>query len=376
MSIQRITMVNVGFGDCFVVDGGNFVSKGSMLVDCGSVSKPSNIKHTIQNVAKTYFSSNRELSLLVTHFHADHYNQLSFFSSAPGHRDLHDIYLPNMFTPEIVSISFYALSQLNPVSDAELYQFYLSILMSTFRISNIVGNRTTIHFLDTRSRTFRNPVNEFRVLWPDMNYLNSFANYLVDKTNKETEFAFFFNIIKEDFEVTGGDNQGIVTLNPHPGVTPDLNGIEGQFKDHAKKSVHDQNLNSEQKAALSDLANDYSLVFDDEQDGRAIFFGDAPKKTIEMIQDDFLPYYSVVKAPHHGTPNYYSLAVPNGTFILVPFGKKGKYQIDDAYFRMGNCLSFCDAVLQNDYDHYSHPKDSIKVIVSGQETITLFFNNI
>jgi len=99
-------------------------------------------------------------------------------------------------------------------------------------------------------------------------------------------------------------------------------------------------LAKEQMQRLSDFANSYSLVFDNDRNGDCVFFGDADLKAIERIKGDFYPNYRVVKAAHHGTSTHYSPAIPKSEYVFILFGENRRCQIDEAYPKTVSVLSF------------------------------------
>jgi ribonuclease BN (tRNA processing enzyme) len=375
MPIQRITMMNYGFGDCFLAEG--FGSK--MLIDCGSLAKPDNMDEVLRKTARRFSSGREEHTLVVTHLHSDHFNQLKNLVPLCGGCSLDAVYMPNMFESKIIAVSFLVMRLLSQDEDPNVYDFYHAVLTSLFDISSLIDDSTEIYMLDRRNISFENSIGSFRVLWPDMDFLKpiwdepfpeGFENR-VFSSYQEYLSHFFASESSRDREGEGGKTYHRVKEPP----TEDE--VDRKIKEIAGEKNDDEKLTDAQKRKLTDLANNYSLVFDEEcsfhRMNGCIFFGDATRTAIKRIHGDFKPWYSVVKVPHHGTRDYWSPDLPDGEVYLIPFGERSGYFLDDAYFWRTTSLSFIRMTMSMhpDYSFYYGASAKIDIIPQVSIAVTL-----
>lgn len=92
---RTISMYPVGFGDCYLIEE----NESALLVDFGNIdyrpqSKTANPFVATTNALQKAVQSKEERSLLITHFHQDHYNLIT--SLYPN--IFNAIYLRNIFS--------------------------------------------------------------------------------------------------------------------------------------------------------------------------------------------------------------------------------------------------------------------------------------
>ena len=94
----KLRMYNVEFGDAFLLYG----QGENLLVDLGSIQNGfpfSRVRDSIKDESRE-----KELSLLLTHFHEDHWSGLH--NQTPGHQlpGLKMVYLPDIFRMRVLEI--------------------------------------------------------------------------------------------------------------------------------------------------------------------------------------------------------------------------------------------------------------------------------
>ena len=96
MIIEKLTVYNVGFGDCITIELEN---DESVLLDCGG-NLNSKKKEKIKNDIKENQKGN--LNVIISHFHNDHYNILQLFEN----ETIDVLYVPNFFVKDIIKYIF------------------------------------------------------------------------------------------------------------------------------------------------------------------------------------------------------------------------------------------------------------------------------
>ncbi len=339
MSVKKIDVYNVGFGDCSLME----LEQCNLLVDCGGSidrNQKEQIKNDIINSSK-----NKNLECIITHFHEDHYNFLNTFPS----NSLSAIYAPNFFSHNEIKTQLYILLLLSKNSES----YYLALKMLNF-IPNIISlgiikPNALVHFV--RKGDYINKSME--VLWPDLSQLesskiiDSFENAIKDAYNSNNasnsrESVNTLEIIQQIESITTNilDAAGFndeTTAEQLTRLSESLTSsisIVDEIRHVIKQSLG--SIKGLPTKMVKRHQNQFSIVFQELTQKSKISFlylGDITKTAFEKNIENsvYKNSYKYIKTSHHGTKAYYTKHLPKCDQMIISNSKKKDWDITAMY---------------------------------------------
>lgn len=344
-------MVNVGFGDCFVINN----QKEYLLVDCGTVSFAGNNNlfydfDDLVNFIGTLIPK-RNCSSVITHFHEDHYR--GFKILADNHNNIFETtYIPNLFIcndgrPVLLELAIYLYMFL----DRTIMSYVVSenILQHIEMVTKLTKNNN-IHSV-SQGKIINLGYIDFDVLWPKLDFddwsysimdilreLDSYtennAQFKKAKDNLLANMKKWYEITDEKNLKNNKEFDRIIKLQRK--YLKQLNKIKKDdinFKDASSVVKHHFT------SVFSKSNNSASIVFQN-CDKKILMMGDIEKR---IIAGEIQPYfiddlYNIVKVPHHGTHSHYCSSIPNSEVYLIPTGAHGNHgKISESYRTHKGC---------------------------------------
>lgn len=301
-----IKMYNVGFGESILLD--NSVDQ-CLLVDCGS---EMNDKEKVFTGIYDELYNYKHRTALITHFHDDHIN--GFIKMIEKHHHVFDeIYIPNIFFERINPLL--EVNGLNLV-DLEIVKYlleqkkvkngHLSILEL---LKALVKSMSKIKVAE-RGDTIQLVGCKFEVLWPN-------PHYLLDKKTEESlmkTIPILNNIIHQIYMISDQITeiyQSMLENNGEENIRYNLariNSIEERIIDFPSLEVSKHVL-QKWLDKIKRIENNTSIVMQSKSFKPSVLLtGDIIDSTMEKIFEDYYEpniktydYYTIIKAPHHGT---------------------------------------------------------------------------
>lgn len=354
-----VRMENVGFGDCFIIHD----NSDSLMVDCGSMQQ-SFFGNSVCCGNITGALSNKN-SLLITHFHSDHYNLLSQLACLNQNVTFNKhLYIRGLVPQDLFfwkQVFFVGVLQLF-LSSKDMFEFYSLIDLNKV-LSHLLSSGVTIKTVKKGS-TFSIGKTECKVLWPAEEALSNSKNKKIEtgiKIAQET-IRSIITIFPKDFYNNQDDNDQNNLIDFLKALIDDQNKQDVDekstldFLQNVEKEISvvnslNENLfsrikkillqNQKRILTLSDLENYLSIVFMSEK--RFLFCGDATKRVMKNIlkEIDSSKKIKYIKVPHHGTKNYYvdfSAIMTESSIQLIPNSFRYKnWFIYEKYTTKHNC---------------------------------------
>ena len=298
-------MYNVGFGESILLNNDD----NCLLVDCGS-EKP-NKDHIFDSIYNELYNYKYKTAL-ITHFHNDHIN--GFTNMIEKHRHVFDeIIIPNIFCYGINSIL--QTNRLNLI-DLEIIKYLLERkkikngrLSVLELLSSLVKSMSKISVAE-RGDTFQLVGSEFEILWPNPHYLldekteESLLHTipsLDDLINTINEISYdIMQIYRNVIEYNGEENiqNNLARINNIASRILELPSLE--VSEHIIQKWLDK---------IKRIENNTSIVMQSKLYKPSILLtGDVVDSTMEKVFEDYYEphiktydYYTIIKAPHHGT---------------------------------------------------------------------------
>lgn len=370
---MELEMVNVGFGDCFILYDN--INKISFMVDFGSRGfKNSNFKRIDQlaeYLKSTYIDSNSKNFALITHFHLDHYSGFNYLSK--HYSNIFDaVYIPYLCIEDSSSHKIVLLEL------AIYYYLFLNKESYTWQVSNNILNQIKIVTTLAKNNNviclsswdnFSCNDREFQVIWPDKevkfeNTLIEYNKYLDSLTSNLSDFNEIKNKIidnmKEWYEYTSKKNNSDINRNSdelgqiiknQDQYLDLLDKFRNKYSGLLEKGIYNS-MKYYSTKLFSRSNNSASLVFHDkinkkqltwpndevsvtkEQNNIILMTGDIEATIVDKyLKDRFhSEKYYILKAPHHGTEGHYTRNLPKAQNILISTGPRTGYgKICDKY---------------------------------------------
>ncbi|TSK08495.1 MAG: hypothetical protein FPO08_04070 [Geobacter sp.] len=350
---MRIRTYNVGFGDFFIITKGS----DSLVCDCGSVSKPAiEMEKIVSGAKKSILDSSLVKKALITHFHSDHISGFKQLSKKHS-KYFDEVYIPYLTTTDrktgrkvLLEAAFFMYLVLDKKT---LSHVLAKNIIKSIELCLSLSSSNKVRLL-SEGDSFNIGSRKFKVLWPRK--VIDFPSVLVSKL-EEVEKAFRgseFLALKDNFislfaELTS-DLSGNATRAHMETIYDKMTKVLEKASD---TEILTRKLINDVRSILSKGRNTYTL-FSRSNNSTSIVFesigcidsvlmtGDIEKDTTDLIKFS-LPKYWVVKAPHHGTENHYSLNLPLGHNILISSEKHKKYgKISTAYQKYTQKVCTCD----------------------------------
>ena len=365
---MKMKVFNVGFGECILLDKS---PEAALLVDCGSKSKNKIDADCISEQIR----NSKNLSFMLTHFHADHYNGFDKLNNDVCKAD--QVYFPWIsFSPQkesAVSILLeLAIHLMLLYGESVIDKDIVFLLKGQMEfIQNHVKENGRVYFLKQHD-TFSLGNCDMEVLWPiqcglekcfdgkgndverlyniieqslfqDANDQEKFASTRKEIINNLNNFYLLFDEYNNRFTATERHFMELGTL-----VESQKNLILGinRMADAGRKKNPDsvKKWRDSLRKIFRHDNNACSVVFREKRDKsdcstsgyKLLMTGDITKNIIEKhlykmyFQDK---QYEYMKCPHHGTCTHYSVCLPECDNFIVSNDKCSRYNaISDEYF--------------------------------------------
>lgn len=298
-------MINMGFGDCFVVNKNNY----KLLVDCGT-----KYKRKYKNSLVCVDSDVDEIlitrldidEILITHFHADHYNCIADIKFS----NLKKIYLPPLFYKDKYYLSiFVLLSLISKKTDFYKFLDWLKNLNARkeylytdnkFFNDELIAISPFVKYSKWDCLLYNGRSILFSLFKDDDNKLRNFINRIYS----------FLRFEEKDGEGSKEDKsfyEEFISLCKFF----KKRDFEGEF-------MYFLPLINFLRALLFEKIHDNCIVFQNAnecENKNILFCADASKTLIDHIIEKRILYksYEVIKLPHHGT-DAYSFVVSNPSY--------------------------------------------------------------
>lgn len=355
---MRLRMYNVEFGDAFLLCG----QRENLLVDLGSIDPAVDFAPIQRDIARE--SLEKEASLLLTHFHEDHWSGLRRQPGGPFLPPFRVVYLPNLFgirTP----------GKLDPVVSGLLGELLEAVVLDRalhFTLADLLREVLPsldwgkVRFLQQGDMFSADGVN-YRVLWPKREsmarrmtgqlreFLKQLDALLLERGMERPLLEFLgdlADLLLRDLAAYTGYQQQL-DLWPYNGSSyEELYGQAQRASDILRESF--RTLNRESRVwhqfrhyadALKEDWNKLSIVFHNAEscEENLLMTGDVPSGVLDQIAlgkmkgVGFWRHYFAVKAPHHGTKSHFCPRLPDCRYICISNGRGNRrYQrITDWY---------------------------------------------
>ncbi len=337
-----LRMYNVEFGDSFLLLG----REEHLLVDLGSIDRTVDFDPIWDDIRSLCGAA--RLSLLLTHFHKDHWSGLR--SQPPAHRlpQVHRIYLPDLFGLRLPGRQdIVAGSLLGELLEAVVLDrkpaFTLAELLRQV-LPQTGGHVVLLH----RGERFTVDCTEYEVLWPRLEVkditrrrraalrrflerlergvdtperegvwqtVNDLADVLLRDFAEEMDLPRQLDLLPRQlpgYEVLL-ERAGRLVQRMRPLYTAGGRKFQGHMRYYAR--------------SLQEDWNKVSLVFQGCPPGGGVLMtGDAPGEVLERQAKGayghpyFLDGYQIIKAPHHGTDSHFCGSLPPCDFLCISNG--------------------------------------------------------
>jgi len=352
-------MYHVGFGDAFLLYGRGE----NLLVDLGSIHTGFPFDPVRASVGG---ESPEGLSLLLTHFHKDHWSGLHTLPGECPLPPLRRIYLPDIFHMRYVGkLDVVVRGLLSDLLDAVYLDKRLHFTLAEL-LREVLPDlpRERIRFL-ARGDVFHMGGLRCEVLWPRLERddvvmkrsqdLRQFLDRLEAKLSAaQAEHGLWdtidalANVLLRDFARTLEDEAINMVWNDDRSYE-DLYEQAQALTDILRADLkwEDGEFRSKVRYYAEELGKDWnrvSLVFQTQSperdgDAGALMTGDVPGSILtKLIHGDFpgpsvRESYAVIKAPHHGTRSHFCTILPYSQYICISNGEGNKkyQQITEQY---------------------------------------------
>jgi beta-lactamase superfamily II metal-dependent hydrolase len=308
---RAISMYPVGFGDCYLIED----DKSALLVDFGNINSQSPI-HNFGNTTSALqkaIQNKEERSLLVTHFHRDHYNLINSLQSNLFAK----IYLRNIYSnQQTFTVSLWlllvALFSTNPAVtfDEALYR-----IVAVDRLGTMLTNNGFFVFVKQGS-TFTSGATTYEVLSPwrrrlPFSLFRQDIQTISDAVNVADEIRIiehYQQTIKNEIENQSPERFFHEKNDEVQKVERAGNEIKNKFekmtREEKEKIVHQLAANPMKAANFEHL---YNIVFRS-SDKKLLMCGDESASDMAKIMTKFYrdgDSIHIIKLPHHGTKTHY-----------------------------------------------------------------------
>lgn len=344
--LNEIEVFNVQFGDCFMLK--SYDSNAAMLVDFGSMQRINPlVTQKIEN--ELHFAN--EKNLMITHFHQDHCIGIQLLNNSIK---FHNIYLPNFFSKSIIRLHIALLYYLNPSSQAHIVA--MNLLSIVPNLCAYLNTDSIVNYVK-RGDTIFNKTDAYRILWPensnheqiaDTLYRDIIRFYEIRNDNvqndairyREEHFSNLTEHYMNSFPILKDDQ----TMQFSEKERDKMNQVLGLIGDMRTTKDARKRLSQKLNDRISNFQNDLSICFDNiahsntyksKRVRSVLFLSDVTPdnfNTISMADRLRLyPKYKVIKAPHHGTRDYFVNDLPRSKYIIISHGNRKGWPITPLY---------------------------------------------
>lgn len=364
----KLRMYNVEFGDAFLLYG----EGENLLVDLGSID--SGFCFDLVRDSIRAESAGRQFSLMLTHFHRDHWSGLHDQPAGHPLPPIQIIYLPDIFGMRYVSrLDVIVRSLLGDFLEAVILQKDPRFTLAELLREVLPGlPRNQIRFL-SRGDTFTMGGQSCEVLWPRLTQMDvvgkrnprlmefleradakldaveasgglwdtmdTMANILLRDFARSIEYPISTLIRAEgrSYEELYGQAQRMAAA-----LAEETARDEGEFRDKVRRYAE----------KLRQDWNRVSLVFQERSEARksqtdsgVLMTGDITNTILKRLADGtygnprLRDRYDVIKAPHHGTNTHFCAVLPHCRYLCISNGEGNPkfHKIAEEYEHVYGC---------------------------------------
>lgn len=347
---MNIRMYNVQYGECFLLCEGNQ----ALVVDFGS-DTPSILQNTANNIKSC--ATNRELSILMSHFHCDHINGL-WETDLNRHVHFRNVFIPDIFAMRNCSV------QLDMLQLVVLEDIFNSIILQNKPIKitlfqlllSLIEGHSRIRFLKRGSNFYFGSM-QYQVLWPCFDTLH--VDPRVEKSVIEILDAMDLVSYKESDSFLPTDTNNHINLGVIDNFIDELLNAynlmsredysPNQIVKQVQEAYGTMELQLAKKAqelsadvmtkikheikSMHSQGNRISIVFQDKADkyqSKILMTGDCKTVDLNRMLDNSIASspgyrisqkYEVIKAPHHGTKSHFCSRFPSKAKFMISNGQ-------------------------------------------------------
>lgn len=367
--MRELLMMNVGFGDCFILSEEN----DGMLIDFGSIQSI----HTrlVSDVESQILNKNIRRCLL-THFHSDHYKGINELANLPSMKNrFSEIILPNIyFNQAAFRIQLFRLIALSKYGGAWLDAY--NYVSSKVRFQQLLVAGGHFHYV-AESAQFRIGKTEYTVLAPSrtdliklgemelLQYVDEWLNGRDDKAQDEIR-QLYREIIQATFQTMKFDDAREFTAEKfveRKDWDIDLESLLQKIEQFSELKLSipidkQKKLDGLQRSFSYDW-NRLSIVFKANDDS-LLMTGDMKKRVWDGVVRHYCRnHIAVFKVPHHGTKDYFCWDFPQDSQYLISNGQCKGWDIS-ALYPLYYCSSkfSCTNSSECEFDMGTHTKCS------------------
>ena len=345
--MDSIVVFNVGFGDCFLLKNGNQ----GILVDCGSNNCDKVKKKKVAANIQQFCRDNciNLSSIVITHFHEDHYNILEHFTGA----SFSTLYIPDFYSLDEIKLEFLQL-MIQPKKSFYYTRAHkiLNLLPALLHFS-VYDHKLKIKCVKRGDRIDSMP-DPYPVLWPDVRnafnpeavILSIFQSLLDTSILGEKLLSNVDELTNQYYDcylrVTNRSKANDVFIGQ------ERNRITSEMEDIIKNAIsfNDKNnsgikLSDNIKSQISRIQNAISIVF---ETGTDLFLGDITQDIFDnrILNDVAIKQYRAIKVAHHGTKRHYTEKLPQSCYLIISNGKYKGWDLTAMYpLRYANRKFIC-----------------------------------
>ena len=336
---MKLRMINVGFGDCFLLLDENR----SLLIDWGSrgfsKTKYPSIKYLVKDIKESLFDNKCKNEALITHFHTDHYSGFKQLAKIDSNT-FDGTYIPYLYIKQngrviLLELAIYFYTFLQPTSYAAIIS--ANILNHLKLLSGLTKNNQIKCVFTGKTINFSGLILD--VIWPDKQFelcgpgLTTFLGRLEGEAEDIGEFQELkreiLDNLKAWYELTSGEEVNEDHANTIIERQNELIRRLDEFKNTSTANpFNNVDLNGAKSAyaRMFSRSNDSaSVVFQSAEKG-LLMTADIEKEIIDnYLKDRFYENYEIMKVPHHGTGNHYSSNLPKSQIFLISSGERKNY---------------------------------------------------
>jgi beta-lactamase superfamily II metal-dependent hydrolase len=312
ISKKYLKIYNMGHGDCYFLHDKSC----GMLIDCGGNTAKQYRQYVLTALNKDIasISQSAKSSFVVSHFHQDHMNQLQNITNIV----FSDVYAPNFMSA--IDIDDFLTTLIIKSNTSKAYHIAMNYLLFIPRILTYMRPCSIIHFV-SKGRRIKNNFGNFDVLWPDKG--NYFSILSKNKIKSDDQLSELISKVKELFVWVNkhieNNDEADLTYEHAMEMGPK---IEEAIRDLIKYiESRKGNERLEETRKINNLVNvkmnSISLVIY-EPANKALFTGDIDKVNYERhISSHIAGPICYLKAPHHGSKQYFSIKLPTSMHVFI-----------------------------------------------------------
>lgn len=379
-------MYNVQFGDAFLLYG----QGENLLVDLGSIQGGFDFAPVRDSIREE--SADKQLSLLLSHFHKDHWSGLRNQPKDHMLPRLKKVYIPDIFQMRnLGKLDVIVRSLLSEFLEAVILDRRLEFSLADLLREVLPGLPKERICLLSRGKVFQMGRRDYEVLWPYMGggsmaprrskALQTFLEQIESKLGIVGEegglldtLGTMADSLLEEFRnylARGDSERGQANQFSYENLHSRIERFAESLARELERDTGD--LRDKMRYYADQLGQDWnrvSLVFqeitEENYNNGVLMTGDAPKNILKKLEHGnfwgprLQTSFAVIKAPHHGTKTYFCTILPNCRYICISNGgghdayHKISEQYEYVYGSLGKKVEICCTNMRCEYWERKH----------------------